>query len=84
MSSGENKKEKFVLSDEEDRPYIVGSRSPGFRVGDQVYLLLSDGSRDGPYLVATVISAQECTLSLENGQSVGHGEVIPMARLEAA
>jgi hypothetical protein len=49
-----------------------------------VYILGSDGSHDGPYLVAEVRSAQECTLSFESGRPARDGEVIQMARLEAA
>ncbi|KAJ5720227.1 uncharacterized protein N7483_008161 [Penicillium malachiteum] len=70
---------------DEDRPYIASSHfNRKFRVGDKVYLLGSDGSRDGPYLVALVISEQECILSLENGQTAKDGEVINMAKLETA
>ena len=53
-------------------------------MGDKVKLLNSDGSDDGPFFVASVISAQECILSLENGQTAKDGEVMQMARLEAA
>ena len=49
-----------------------------------MYLLSSDGSRAGPYVVASVPSAQKCTLSLENGAAVQSGEEIAMAKLEAA
>ncbi|KAK3983802.1 hypothetical protein QBC44DRAFT_338048 [Cladorrhinum sp. PSN332] len=85
MSSDENIREDFIFSDEEDRPYVAGSyTNPSFRVGDKVFVLGSDGSRDGPYLVASVISAQECTLSLENGHTAKDGEVVQMARLETA
>lgn len=53
-------------------------------MGDKVNLLNSDGSDDGPFFVASVISAEKCTLSLENGQTARNGEVVQMARLEAA
>ena len=55
-----------------------------FRVGDKVYLVGSDGARDGPFLVASICPAQKCTLCLENGQAAKDGEEIKMAMLEAA
>lgn len=55
-----------------------------FRVGEKVYLVGSDGSREGPFLVASVCSGQKCTLSLEDGQAAKGGEEIKMAKLEAA
>lgn len=44
----------------------------------------SNGSRDGPFLVASICSGQKCTLSFENGQAAKDGEEIKMAKLEAA
>ncbi|KAL7798570.1 hypothetical protein V8C37DRAFT_368327 [Trichoderma ceciliae] len=82
MSSEENKKDKFTFIEEEDRPYIASSSASPFRVGDTVYLTGSDGSRDGPFLVASV-SGQTCTLSLENGQAAKNAEEIKMTMLEA-
>ncbi|KAK1773054.1 hypothetical protein QBC45DRAFT_115403 [Copromyces sp. CBS 386.78] len=82
MSSNENRKEEFIFSDEEDRPYIARSYNPEFRVGDKVYVLGSDGSQDGPYLVESVISEKECTLSFENGQTAKDGKAVQMAILE--
>ncbi|KAF4958832.1 hypothetical protein FGADI_2176 [Fusarium gaditjirri] len=36
------------------RPYVSKfDDAPSLRVGDSVYLLNTDGSREGPYLVAT-------------------------------
>lgn len=50
-----------------------------------MYLLRSDGSRDGgPFVVASICSEQTCTLCLENGEAVKGGEEINMAKLEAA
>ncbi|KAK3338127.1 hypothetical protein B0H65DRAFT_477868 [Neurospora tetraspora] len=83
MSSNENRKEEFIFSDEEDRPYIARSYvNPEFRVGDKVYVLGSDRSQDGPYLVELVISDKECTLSFENGQTAKDGKAVQMAILE--
>ncbi|CAI7589332.1 unnamed protein product [Penicillium glandicola] len=85
MSSEQKTEDTFIFSNDEDRPYIANSHvNRKFRVGDKVYLLGSDGSRDGPYFVALVISTQECILSLENGETAKDGEVIHMAKLETA
>ena len=54
-----------------------------FRVGDKVYQVGSDGSREGLFLVVSVCSRQKYTLSLENGQAAKDGEEINMAKLEA-
>lgn len=45
-------------------------------------MLGSDGSQDGPYLVESVISDKECTLSFENGQTAKDGKAVQMAILE--
>ncbi|KAF5000099.1 hypothetical protein FDECE_11285 [Fusarium decemcellulare] len=85
MSSDEIRKEDFVFSDEDDRPHVARfDTNPAFFVGDKVYLLGSDGSREGPYIVASVISAEKCTLSLENYQPAKNGMQVDMAKLEAA
>jgi hypothetical protein len=51
-------------------------------VGDKVYLL-NGGSREGPYVVASVTSGKY-TLSLENGKAVRNGEEIDIDYLGAA
>jgi hypothetical protein len=51
-------------------------------VGDKVYLLNS-GSREGPYIIASV-SSGKYTLSLENGEAGRNGEEIDVGYLEAA
>lgn len=80
-----NNKGRFLFSDEEDRPWIEPyAKTPEFRVGDKVYIIGSNGSLDGPYLVASVPSGGKCTLSLENGQNAKNGDVFEMARLQAA
>ncbi|KAI1662035.1 hypothetical protein F4813DRAFT_343254 [Daldinia decipiens] len=80
-----NDQDKFFFSDEEDRPWIDPyAETPEFHVGDKVYLLSSNGSLEGPYLVASVPSRHKCTLSLENGQNAKNGEVFEMAGLQAA
>lgn len=45
--------------------------------------LLSGGSREGPYFIASVTSGRY-TLSLENGEAVRNGEEIDTDYLEAA
>jgi len=49
-----------------------------------VYLLNSGGSREGPYVIASVPSAGRYTLSVENGEAVKNGEEIKTDCLEAA
>ena len=57
-------------------------QKPKFKVGQRVYLQKS-GSREGPYLIATVASGK-CTLCLEDGELVKNGQEIDMDYLEAA
>ena len=49
-----------------------------------MYLLNSGGSREGPYVIASLLSARKCTLSLENGEAVKNGEEIDIDYVEAA
>ena len=53
-------------------------------MGDRVYLLDSDGVRKGPYFVASLLSKDKCTLSLENGRNVNNGASFNMNDVEAA
>jgi hypothetical protein len=48
-----------------------------------VYLLNSDGPREGPYIIASVISASECILAFEDGKAVNNGQKIGMDHVEA-
>ncbi|KAI1104101.1 hypothetical protein F4804DRAFT_206554 [Jackrogersella minutella] len=67
------------------RPYVVSYvKKPDLNVGDKVYLLDTDGSRKGPYLIASLPSTGKCTLSLENGDAVKNGEEIDANDVEAA
>jgi hypothetical protein len=95
-----NQNNQFTFIDEEDRPYIASSgvsplfiihrdflswsQSSAFAVGDRVYVVNSDGSRDGPFLVASICSSQTCTLSLEDGEAARDGAEVNIAKLEAA
>lgn len=49
-----------------------------------MYLLKPDGSREGPYIVASVPSAGRCTLSLANGDAVRDGQEVDIDYVEAA
>ncbi|KPM45604.1 hypothetical protein AK830_g987 [Neonectria ditissima] len=66
------------------RPYVrIYIQAPSFSVGDRVYLL-ENGTRKGPYLVATPPSAGKCQLSLENGAAVQGGTEFAVTSLEEA
>ncbi|KAI1376849.1 hypothetical protein F4677DRAFT_76056 [Hypoxylon crocopeplum] len=68
-----------------ERPYVrTYAQKPKFYVGDKVYLINPNGTREGPYLVGSVISAGTCTLSLETGAAVRNGAVINMNSMELA
>jgi hypothetical protein len=49
-----------------------------------VFLLDTDGVRKGPYLISSLPSAGECTLSLESGEPVKDGAGIDTEDVEAA
>ncbi|RSL42037.1 hypothetical protein CEP53_012411 [Fusarium sp. AF-6] len=58
------------------RPWIAASdNNGGFQVGDRVHLRNANGNLSGPYLIATLPAPGKCTLSLENGQPLGNGEI---------
>lgn len=59
-------------------------QKPSFHVGDKVYLLRSDGTRDGPFFIASLRSTRRCTLSLEDGQAIENGREIGIDDVEAA
>ncbi|KAI0133389.1 hypothetical protein F4776DRAFT_625455 [Hypoxylon sp. NC0597] len=68
-----------------ERPFVIDYvQKPAFNVGDKVYLLNSDGSRDGPYLIASVPSTGNYTLCLDTGASVRNGDEISGDELEEA
>ena len=49
-----------------------------------MYLISSNNyNREGPYIMASVISAAICTLSMENGDPVRNGEGIDTNYVEA-
>lgn len=45
-------------------------------------MLNEDGSREGPYVVASLPSPGKCTLSYENGQAVKNGTEIKIEYVE--
>jgi hypothetical protein len=51
-------------------------------VGDNVYLLKDDGSREGPYLVATAPVAGRCTLCYDDGTPFRNNEEIDVDELD--
>jgi hypothetical protein len=53
-------------------------------VGDKVKVILSNGSREGPYLVASIPSPGVYTLSFANGQEAQNGDEIEENDLETA
>lgn len=57
-------------------------QQPEYHVGDKVHLVV-DGSRQGPYVVASVVLGKYI-LSEENGDPVRNGEEIHADYLEAA
>ncbi|KAH6960406.1 hypothetical protein DER45DRAFT_611343 [Fusarium avenaceum] len=65
------------------RPHItVYSEVAGLAVGDSVYLLKDDGSREGPYLVATAPVAGRCTLCYGDGTPFRNNEGIDVDELD--
>lgn len=62
---------------------MASYHTSGLHVGDKVRLRNPDGSLSGPYLIATLPAPGKCTLSLENGEPLGNGE-IDISVIEAA
>lgn len=58
-------------------------QAPSLKVGDSVYLLNTDGSREGPYLVATAPVSGQCTLCYTNGSPFRNNAGIDVDELEA-
>ncbi|KAF4961383.1 hypothetical protein FSARC_10199 [Fusarium sarcochroum] len=56
---------------------------PSFTVGDSVYLLKIDGSREGPYIVATAPAAGKCMLCYNDGKPYRDNASISVDELEA-
>ncbi|KAK2009604.1 hypothetical protein LZ32DRAFT_639915 [Colletotrichum eremochloae] len=76
MATSEPPSPRISIDEDDRRPYVTSyAQKPKFHVGDKVYLVLN-GSREGPYLVASIGSVGKCTLSRENGEAVRNGEEI--------
>ncbi|KAF9769358.1 hypothetical protein IL306_013234 [Fusarium sp. DS 682] len=69
------------------RPFISAAANavqvPPFRVGQSVYLLKIDGSREGPYLVATAPVSGQCKLAHADGSPFRSNANIDVDELEA-
>ncbi|KAI0383372.1 hypothetical protein F5Y04DRAFT_33579 [Hypomontagnella monticulosa] len=84
MSASENTHSSDI-TEVGKRPYIVPYvKKPDLNVGDKVYLLDTNGSRKGPYIIASIPSIGKCTLSLEDGSAVNNEEEIDVNDVEAA
>ena len=53
-------------------------------MGDSVYLPNPDGTREGPYLVATVTTSGKCALSYNNGAPFRQDQEVSVDELEAS
>lgn len=49
-----------------------------------MYLLKADGTREGPYLVATVSTSGKCVLSYNNGGPFRQNQEVSVDELEAS
>ncbi|KAF4983466.1 hypothetical protein FZEAL_1195 [Fusarium zealandicum] len=67
------------------RPYVSPyDENTSFIIGDQVYLLRYDGSREGPYLIATAPTGGTCKLWDEQaGAPVQQNADVSVDELEA-
>ncbi|KAH7268466.1 hypothetical protein B0J15DRAFT_533838 [Fusarium solani] len=76
MTNPEDRSPSPEFTDAGKRPWVASyDQTSGLHVGDKVHLRNSDGSLSGPYLIATLPAPGKCTLSLENGQPLGNGEI---------
>ncbi|KAB8200616.1 hypothetical protein BDV34DRAFT_230143 [Aspergillus parasiticus] len=67
------------------RPYVTPYLDkPKFHVGDQVYVVGSDGNLEGVFLVASVPALDACTLSDEYGNPAKGGTAMKVESLVAA
>ena len=64
--------------------WLISTQTSKFRVGDSVKIIQSDGSREGPYFIASVPSTGVYTLSDEDGVDVEDGDEVEDNDLEAA
>lgn len=85
MSNNEETKNPFDFTEAGKRPRVEAyTQKPVFTVGEGVYLLKVDGSREGPYVVATAPVNGKCTLSYEDGMPFRNNEKINGDDLESS
>ncbi|CVK96576.1 uncharacterized protein FMAN_10917 [Fusarium mangiferae] len=84
MSDDQQKNESPEYTSGGKRPFVsTYDNAPSLKVGDSVYLLNTDGSREGPYLVATAPVSGQCTLCYDNGSPFRNNADIDVDELEA-
>ncbi|EEU43736.1 uncharacterized protein NECHADRAFT_101119 [Fusarium vanettenii 77-13-4] len=83
MTNPEHRSPSPEFTDAVKLPWVASydsfEQTSGFHVGDKVHLRNSNGTLSGPYLIATLPAPGKCTLSFENGQPVGNGEIDTMS-----
>ncbi|KAI1123528.1 hypothetical protein F5Y10DRAFT_251716 [Nemania abortiva] len=85
MSTTENESPRISIDGDGERPHVrTYVQKPVFCVGDKVYLINAGGTREGPYLVASLPSEGKCTLSLESGAAVNNADEVSLDSIEAA
>ncbi|RBA13436.1 hypothetical protein FPRO05_02230 [Fusarium proliferatum] len=87
MSDDQQKSESPEYTSGGKRPFVStyenAVQAPSLKVGDSVYLLNTDGSREGPYLVATAPASGQCTLCHTDGNPFRNNADIDVDELEA-
>ncbi|KAM5385365.1 hypothetical protein ACJZ2D_001006 [Fusarium nematophilum] len=84
MSNDEQKTDPSDFVQGGTRPHVRAyTQKPIFKLGDSVYLLKLDGTREGPYTVATAPIAGKCALSHADGMPFRGSEQISVDELEA-
>ncbi|CEI65552.1 hypothetical protein FVEN_g8813 [Fusarium venenatum] len=65
------------------RPHVRAyAQVSGFTVGDSVYYNGNDGSRDGPFIVATPPVGGKCTLCYSDGRPFQNKAMISLDNLD--
>ncbi|EKJ68426.1 hypothetical protein FPSE_11434 [Fusarium pseudograminearum CS3096] len=84
MSNNEENHDSSEIIPGHKRPHVSAyMQMPEFTVGDSVYYLRSDGSRDGPFLVATPPVGRKCALCYSDGRPFQNNAMISVDELEA-
>ncbi|KAJ4018811.1 hypothetical protein NW752_005939 [Fusarium irregulare] len=83
MSNDEENHDSPEIISGGKRPHVSAYATiPAFTVGDSVYYLRSDGSRDGPFMVATAPVGGKCTLCYSDGRPYQNKAKISVDELE--